>query len=179
MKPCRKCGHNYVGRQCPECKKKSNAKYKKNLPRQVGVYEGKPCAHGHGVLRYKAGGACVTCSRESSKSRWRDTDEEWKKQRREKYATPEGRKDRRARSLMKNYGMTIEQYDEMVKAQGGACAICQGEPSGSAGRFHVDHDHATGKVRALLCHTCNVGLGSFKDSPDLLRIAGDYLEKHR
>ncbi|MGK5113258.1 endonuclease VII domain-containing protein [Geodermatophilus sp. CPCC 205506] len=59
----------------------------------------------------------------------------------------------------------------MLQDQGGVCAICQVAPA-----VHVDHDHATGAVRALLCFTCNGGLGQFRDDPYLLRVAAFYVE---
>jgi hypothetical protein len=62
----------------------------------------------------------------------------------------------------------------MLTAQGGLCAICQLHPA-----VHVDHDHDTGAVRALLCFTCNGGLGHFKDDPNLLHVAAFYVEHHR
>lgn len=55
------------------------------------------------------------------------------------------------------HGVTQEQYDAMLKAQGGRCAICRGKPEGF---LHVDHDHDTGDVRALLCMRCNLQLGT-------------------
>jgi hypothetical protein len=60
--------------------------------------------------------------------------------------------------LKTRYGLTAAQVDEMVAEQGGRCAICREKPA-----EHVDHDHATGEVRGLLCFTCNVGLGQLRD----------------
>ena len=84
-------------------------------------------------------------------------------------------------SQLKNcYGMTLEQWDGLMARQGGKCAICGHEPDGSLGacdnRLHVDHCHTTGKVRALLCHHCNVLLGQAGDDPVLLRRAAEFLE---
>lgn len=62
----------------------------------------------------------------------------------------------------------------MLAAQGGLCAVCQ-----EALAVHVDHDHATGAVRDLLCFNCNGGLGQFRDDPELLRAAAAYVERHR
>lgn len=88
----------------------------------------------------------------------------------------EKRRDYRLRCL---YGVTLAWYHETLAAQGGRCAVCgSADPKSRTGDFHVDHDHATGAVRGLLCHTCNVGLGSFKDSPAVARSAADYLEHH-
>ena len=72
--------------------------------------------------------------------------------------------------LRRRYGITAEDADAMLEAQGGLCAICRAAPAA-----HVDHDHVTGAVRALLCFNCNGGLGQFKDDPDLLHAAAYYV----
>lgn len=79
------------------------------------------------------------------------------------------------------YGLTPERYSEMLQAQNGRCAICDGDGVSTDGRLPlgVDHDHETNRVRALLCNHCNVGLGMFGDDPARLRAAADYLERHR
>jgi ribosomal protein L24E len=61
----------------------------------------------------------------------------------------------RRQSLRRRYGLTIEQFDEMLAEQGGVCAICGTDTPLGRGTFHVDHDHQTGQVRGLLCHPCN------------------------
>jgi hypothetical protein len=84
--------------------------------------------------------------------------------------------DARSRSLRK-YGLTLLDYDEMVKTQDGRCHICGTTDSGIAGEvWAVDHDHVTKRVRALLCSDCNAGLGLFGDDPERLRAAAHYLE---
>lgn len=73
---------------------------------------------------------------------------------------------------LKKYGLTTEKFEALLEAQGHACAICR-----HVGKLNIDHDHATGKVRALLCHKCNAGIGLLNESPELLRVAANYLEK--
>jgi hypothetical protein len=74
------------------------------------------------------------------------------------------------------YGLTHGQYDVMLARQSSACAICTTtEPGGQWGKFVVDHDHKTGRVRGLLCQQCNQGLGQFGDDAKTLRRASAYL----
>lgn len=88
----------------------------------------------------------------------------------------------KAIELKRMYGITLDQYNAMVDAQQGKCAICaQPEKSldkdGGPRQMPVDHCHATGKVRGLLCTACNRALGLFKDSPKILEAAISYLQK--
>lgn len=78
--------------------------------------------------------------------------------------------------LKRTYGITVEEADALLERQDGKCAIC-GTPEGDSRgfRMHIDHDHATGAVRGVLCNLCNSGLGQFRDNPDLLRQAIAYL----
>ena len=76
------------------------------------------------------------------------------------------------------YGVTPEQTAAMLAAQANRCAICEAEFGSGRNAVHMDHDHTTGKVRALLCGPCNNGLGLFKDDPARLRAAAAYLEAH-
>jgi hypothetical protein len=75
--------------------------------------------------------------------------------------------------LTRRYGITAAEAEHMLRQQGGLCDICRAVPAA-----HVDHDHATGKVRALLCFNCNGGLGQFRDDPDVLAAAADYVRFH-
>jgi hypothetical protein len=77
-------------------------------------------------------------------------------------------------NLRKLYGITLEDYDRTLKRQLGRCAICDEQSQ----RLEVDHCHAGGHVRALLCQPCNNGLGCFRDDPERLRSALRYLRKH-
>jgi hypothetical protein len=79
----------------------------------------------------------------------------------------------RRNKLKTQYGITIEQYDEMVLAQNGKCLICKNER-----KLVVDHSHVTGIVRGLLCNSCNRGIGYLQDNPEVTKEAVIYLEKH-
>lgn len=89
----------------------------------------------------------------------------------------------RNRNLKKKYGITLEDLEKMLRDQGNKCAICGQEIFlfGSSKNLtaHVDHDHKTGKVRGLLCHECNIGLGKFRDNTDYLLSAISYLKKNK
>ena len=83
--------------------------------------------------------------------------------------------------LKKNFGITLEQYNEMLDSQGGVCAICGNvettvnHNTKKVQNLSVDHCHTTGKVRGLLCNLCNTGLGKFRENPDFLAKAISYI----
>lgn len=88
----------------------------------------------------------------------------------------------RERKLRRTYGITSIEYEQMLEEQGRVCYICgTDEPGGppQTSNFCVDHCHNNGHVRRLLCNDCNSGLGMFKDDPNLLRIAAEYLDDHK
>lgn len=73
------------------------------------------------------------------------------------------------------YNISLEDYEQMLINQGGNCKICNCPQDTYKRALAVDHCHKTGKVRGLLCHSCNIGLGAFRDNTVLLEIAIDYL----
>lgn len=130
---------------------------------------------------------------------YRAANPEWARQMNKKHNTPDKSRTWRAanpekardlaehNSLMKRFskhGLTLDQYHAMAERQDFCCAICGTVPDsedsygGSHDGFHIDHDHITEEVRGLLCKHCNVGLGMFKDSPDVTQSATAYLNKH-
>lgn len=91
--------------------------------------------------------------------------------------SPRGIKIQRNNHLKRKYGITLDQYDNILESQGGVCAICGTDTPGGKGRFHVDHDHKTGKIRGLLCVKCNLTLGGVSDNINILVNAIKYLSK--
>lgn len=74
--------------------------------------------------------------------------------------------------LRYRYGLGLEEFGQLSEAQNHACAIC-----GNVVLLHVDHDHASGAVRGLLCAPCNQGIGLLRDDPERLQAAIDYLTR--
>lgn len=132
-----------------------------------------PCKRCGGVDRYK-GGACKRCHKVARDARYLAHKPQhladsvaWAA------ANPEKVKSASFKFRLKRYGLTEDQYQSLLLDQHGLCKVCE-EPLGVV---HIDHDHDTGAVRGLLCHTCNVGMGHLKDDPRLLRKAAEYLEQ--
>ena len=89
----------------------------------------------------------------------------------------------RRTNLKNDFGITLEQYNEMLEIQNGVCALCGLEETskqrGKIVNLSVDHCHTSGKIRALLCRNCNTGLGNFNDDISKLEKAIKYLEEHK
>lgn len=108
------------------------------------------------------------------------------------YQEYDRQRNKRNRELRRVYGLTVEEWDSMLAAQGGGCAACGTTISRGKGRFHVDHDHRTEAIRGLLCATCNSTIALLDDSPKKLRARAekmrdeakrldrmaDYLDRH-
>lgn len=118
-------------------------------------------------------------------ARWRDSNRErYRATNRERgrvwaAANPERRREISLRHQLKEYGLTPAGYDSLVAAHSGRCAICGTTSPGrkGSGRLLIDHCHATGIVRGLLCNPCNTMLGNARDSPERLRAAAAYIER--
>lgn len=112
---------------------------------------------------HEALGKCKPCYMAdyyaANRERYRDLNRAW-----------EGRNP--GRSRLRRYGLTPVQFREMYDQQGGKCAICQEAPESG---LVVDHDHSTGRVRALLCVRCNAGIGQFRERPEIMVAAIAYL----
>ncbi len=163
-------------------------------PRQIAsekgekFYEGKSCKKCGNVLRYTSMTGCVNCTKENSVKRFENGNvKEWVQKNREKVNASnrkrynslslEEKTNRNRKQQISLYGLTVEQYDAILIEQNYVCAIC-GKPEKSSLKkvLSIDHDHTNGKVRGLLCDTCNTGLGYFYDNISILYNAIEYLK---
>lgn len=108
-----------------------------------------------------------------NKKRYAARAEKQKAQKKEQYTPELGR----ARNLFSKYKITIDEFETLKLSQNNCCAICRISLV-NENKPHVDHSHKTGKIRGILCHLCNPGLGMFKDSIEILQAAQDYLKKY-
>jgi hypothetical protein len=114
--------------------------------------------------------ACKDCTRASQQA-WRKRRPDYERDRYQRTKT-----ETRERHLIRKYGVSLDAYDQMLKAQEGKCAICCRTEDTQHNRvFHVDHCHKTGAVRGLLCRGCNHVLGHVCDDPSVLQKAIEYL----
>lgn len=128
-------------------------------------------------------GKCSRCyHREYNRTYFADPEVKGRRQvrEREKKRTPEWRA-KNARwtkaSRLREYGLTVEAFDTMFASQGGCCAICRVAfvEDDDRKKARVDHDHATGAVRGLLCDGCNTSIGRLGDTAEALIGAAEYL----
>lgn len=144
----------------PECSQRMRNMRRQEARRAAAPPITCPCGKSVEGRRLGARYCSDTCKNREGAARWRE----------------------RAPDYMRGYlyGMAAGDFDRMLAEQGGGCAICRTrEWPGHGNRPHVDHDHATGAVRGILCGSCNQGLGRFNDDPTRLRAAADYLERFR
>lgn len=130
----------------------------------------KLCKHGHDMSKTrrvdpKSGkGICYECAKKRSV--------EWSRKH------PGSNRKARRRFNLKSYGLSPEQYDEMLENQGGVCSICKCKNK-SGIRLAVDHDHETGAVRGLLCSLCNTAIGLLRHDKTLFSNAVEYIDSHK
>ena len=121
---------------------------------------------------------CQTCARADSNKFYRANREKYLamqkiwRQKNIEYKRAYDRKHQLRHGLKSKYGMSLNEYDAMLIRQYRRCAVCGGEMTPP----NVDHDHATGAVRGLLCNPCNQAIGFFRDDPDVMRSAIRYIE---
>ncbi|MGH2684653.1 MAG: endonuclease VII domain-containing protein [Actinomycetota bacterium] len=110
--------------------------------------------------------------------RWQQANPERVREvRRRNNARPERKARTRDAYLKRTYGITQVDYDRMLEAQGGGCAICGRRPRPDIS-LHVDHDHHTSQIRGLTCFLCNNALGDMEEDSRRFARAADYLDQH-
>lgn len=124
---------------------------------------------------------CTKCGEEKTKDNF-CRHRKWCKSCLRQYAkeyrnNPDNRRKALDGNKRRKFGLTRDELAKMLERQDGKCEICRKQIESLDGRgTHVDHCHATGKVRGILCHNCNVGLGYFSDSIFSLARAIEYLQ---
>lgn len=171
-------GNLWMNTICRECERADNREYQKAYYRPVvhteltcpNCKQVKPASEFH---QARKGNWCKECKNHYARDYYR---------RRSAEDPTYGRVQSRNATLRK-HGLSPEDYDRMVGQQDGKCAICGKSPGETDGvdryRLVIDHNHATGKVRALLCDFCNRGLGIFFDDPDLMVAAATYVRRFK
>lgn len=132
----------------------ASARYRERHPERVRAYE----------AQYRADNRDVVIERTK---RWR-------------LANPETYRTGKLRQRLKRFGLTLEQFNALVEQQGGVCAICKNPEMWNrkdVKRLSVDHCHATGRVRGLLCNRCNRAIGLLGDNDRLCVAAAEYLRR--
>ena len=147
------------------------------------------CVHGHEFAEENTGHKdghrfCRECSRIDARMRGRAAEAKYRALKKsDPILWAAERRRRRAEQLQRN-GWTIDSFEYTWSKQGGKCAICRKDLNldvkHNGAKAHADHEHVEPpKPREILCGNCNLGLGNFQDSPDLLRVAAAYVEKHK
>lgn len=143
------------------------------------TYHGAPCKRCGNTKKYSSGQNCVACVKQRTNNRGpeifaRYATSEKGKRRIKRYRQDTVYKDAQFKHRLKKYGLTVEQYDQMVHSQQGKCKVCGGTEETN---LAVDHCHKTGKVRGLLCRSCNLALGNLKEDVNIMRNLIVYIEK--
>lgn len=125
-------------------------------------YIGNPCRKCKTTKRYAHSKKCFECSTHLN---------ELKKKEPEKYAEV-----KKKWWLKNTYGLTLDQYNEILKSQNYQCALCGLELKVDK-QTHIDHCHETNKIRGILCNHCNLGIGHLRHDPALIRKAALYCEQ--
>lgn len=173
---------------------------KKNQDRENAIlqglktYTGRPCKKCSNELRNVSDNGCIECNRSRARRiqaekradgsnkevRQRYEQSPTGKAARKRYTTSKAAANSRWKySILYKYGINEDQYNHLLLMQNYRCKICNKSLDDNGKKLAIDHCHTTGKVRSLLCHSCNVGLGNFNDNIDIMTRAIEYLMEHK
>jgi hypothetical protein len=163
-KVCSKCGTPQPKEKCLPCAARRMKAYRQAHPERVKASQRKSCKKNAEAIRIRA-------------NKWyRDNHARalkyWADRRKN---NPEAILDGKLKAA---FGISFKHYQAMLESQDSKCAICGVPANELRKKLAVDHCHTTNKVRALLCHNCNVGLGNFKHNTKILTKAIDYIYEH-
>jgi hypothetical protein len=147
-------------KRCPKCAQWLNVRCFSRNKRQADGLQSycKPCIDSYRTERgYKLSSEAMSRKRQRDRDAYKESPDKWWEQ-----------------NLIRKYGITAEQYAEMLEGQQGLCAICLRPPGKK--RLHVDHCHSSGRVRGLLCDDCNLGIGKLGDDAARVTSAAAYLQ---
>ncbi len=166
----------FNGRICTKCKEfKIFSEFHKCKRASSGFRERCKCCTSIENKGWKKKNA-LKCKEDNAKWYLKNTDKH--KQKRDVYWA--SKKDRmKDWRLQKTYKINISEYDALLNKQNMCCAICERHQTEFQRRLAVDHDHETGEIRGLLCHSCNTGIGSLKDDYRMLDKASQYLKRSK
>lgn len=139
--------------KCKKCHCEMTAKWAKNNREQVVANHNRWNSENRERIRAQA-----------KARRWKDVEKSREKERK--------------KSVYSAYGITFEQKEAMFEAQGRKCAACGGDEPRSKKGWHIDHCHDSGRIRGILCHSCNASLGNAGDSAERLHALIAYLRKN-
>lgn len=129
---------------------------------------------------------CFSCKREKpeeefyadnspGRSEQRECKECCRERRAKWWKSARGKRSSANSKLKARFGLSIDEYEELLAKQEGKCKICGALRSSLGHRLAVDHNHETGEIRGLLCKSCNIGIGNLQDDPELCERAAVYL----
>jgi len=157
-------------KKCTRCKIEKNlSEFSKDKYNPDGLtYRCKECRNLHYNTYYK-----------NNPEKQKSKNDSQKENRKNYYLSERGVKSSRKAHLKRAFGISLEQYEEMLETQKGKCAICNDiKTHDKHGVLAVDHCHKTGNIRGLLCFKCNTVLGSVNDNIEILINAIKYLKKY-
>ena len=121
---------------------------------------------------------CKECKAAMTRSYNEKNREDVRGRQRARNKTPQGRRATRSNNLKAKFGISVQEFDQRFRAQDRCCAICKRRRKTKEKSFALDHNHSTGSLRGILCHSCNRALGLADENTRLLRAAIKYLERH-